>query len=221
MEKPGEALLLWGKPRSLPRVVDRLDAVEEFLILKDPIGEIGELRRHLAFDFLDGIVGEIAPPDAVDRLHPFEVACGPLERLNRVGKRRRGWVGGNRGDGVELRLHGSFEGGAEIGDTDLVERRHAPVGTGPGAVDRSRFGGRGHRLGEARERRREHEPRDGPETGSAGGLEETLHVPVLRGREGRGGTIIAASGMAAAGGRGWKALAVPHALPVTPRASPR
>ena len=190
VHEPGEALLFWSEPSSLPCVVDRLDAVEELLILEDLVGKVCQLRRHLALDFLNGVIGEIAPPNCIDRLDSLEVAGRLLERINCVGKRRHGWVSGDARDGVELGGDRDLERRAEIFDANLVERRHAAVGACPGTVDRRRFGGERHRMGEARKPCRQQEPcedhRSRVRSGAAGRLGGTLHVPVLQRREGQG-----------------------------------
>jgi hypothetical protein len=51
--EPGEAPLLAGEPRLLPRLVDGGDPLEEPAVLGDAVPEGGELRGHLGLDGLE------------------------------------------------------------------------------------------------------------------------------------------------------------------------
>jgi hypothetical protein len=65
--EPREALLLRREARLLRRLVDRLDAAEQRLVLCDAVGERGQARRHLALHGLELRRVHARAPDAVDR----------------------------------------------------------------------------------------------------------------------------------------------------------
>ena len=159
--EPGQALLLGGELRGVPRLVDGGDALEELLVLRDLVGEGGQLRGHLLLDLLEVRRAHGPAVDAEDRSHAVEGATRALEGGQRVLEGRRRGVVRDLVDLGQLLGHGRVEGGLEVLDLHLVEGRDAPVGSGPRRQQRVLHGGlrgqggRGGERGHARAREKE------------------------------------------------------------------
>ena len=139
--EPRQALLLRGELRGVPRPVHRGDAREELLVLRDLVGERGQLRGHLLLDLLEVRRAHGPAVDAEDRSHAVEGAARAFERGQRVLESRRCGVVRDLVDLGQLLRHRRREGGLEVLDFHLVEGRNAPVGSGPRRQQRVLHGG--------------------------------------------------------------------------------
>ena len=128
---PRESLLLRGQLGLVRRAVDRLDPTEEPLVLRDLVLVRGELGLHLDLDGLK--VGRLhgRAPHAVHGRDAIERPAGALHRRDRVVEGRGRGVRGDAVERGERVCHPRLEGGLEVLDVDLVERRHATKGSCP------------------------------------------------------------------------------------------
>ncbi len=129
---PHQLLLLGRQVQAVALLVDRVHAGEQLGVLADLVLEGGDLGIDTVLDSLE--LGQVlgGAPHAVQGQHPGERLAGALLGDDGVVEAR-----GRRivGDGVDLgqvladsRVDGRLEGR----DLDLVERRHAAIGAGPG-----------------------------------------------------------------------------------------
>ncbi len=129
--QPRESLLLGVQAGFLARAVHGGDALEELLVLDDPVAKRGELRLHLALDLLEIGRAHRRAEDAVDVADAIEHPAGLLHRFDRVGEGGRRRFAGDAVHLAQLLAHRGLERGLEVRDLHLVERRDAAVGTGP------------------------------------------------------------------------------------------
>src|SRR5262249_31429340 len=109
------------------RVVNRVNAFEEWFVLRDLIIEARQLRGHLALHHLKVGARHRAGPNPVYGGDPIQSTAGLLQRDDRVveGGRRA-----NARDVIDLGKvlsHGRFQRRLEHRDLNFIERRHAPV----------------------------------------------------------------------------------------------
>ena len=145
--QPDETLLVGAQRLHLLTLVDRLDALEEGLVLGDLGAELGQAGGHLLLDLAELGRRQVRGPDAVVGKDPLQVAAGPFHGQDGVLESRWLGIGDDGVDLLELPRHTGFEGGLEGGEIHLIERRNAAVGAGPfGEEDVVLGRGRGHRL---------------------------------------------------------------------------
>jgi hypothetical protein len=103
--------------------VERVDPPKQRLVHEDRVPVLGENRRELALDRLEGIVGvrtgEIEE-DAADALQPPSAA---LQGRERVVERRLAGISGDALDLAPLLVQRGFESGAKVLGRDRFERR--------------------------------------------------------------------------------------------------
>ena len=132
--EPREALL-FGRPlRLVGRVVDRLDAAEQRLVLRDLIVDGGEARGHLALDRAELRPVHRRAPDAVTLATRVSVRPARSKAATVFSKVGGGVVVSDPLDLREVLGHRGFERGLEVRDLDAVERRHAAVRAFPRAA---------------------------------------------------------------------------------------
>jgi hypothetical protein len=141
--EPGEPLLLGRQARFFASLVDRRDAFEQLLVLRDLVAERSQPRRHLALDGLHGLVVERRAEDAIDRVDAIEHPAGALHRRDRVVEGRRLGIGRDAVDLAQLLGHSGFERGLQVLDFRLIEGRNAAIGAAPGGEQRVRGRGAG------------------------------------------------------------------------------
>ena len=112
-------------------------------------------------------------PDVVDGLEVVERAPGVVERGDGVVEGRRRAVAGDGGELAALRVHGGVEGGREVLDLHLGERRHSTEGAAP--LGEQRIVGL-HGVGRRRR-----------DVGGAGGVDTTIRGSRHRRRRGPAG----------------------------------
>ena len=131
VDQPDEALLVGPQGALLRTRLDRPDAREERLVLRDLRAKLGELRGHLLLDGAELGAGAVRGPDAPVGEDPIEIAAGALEGLDGVLEGRGLGVGGDGVDLFEVTRHAGLESGAHDAEVHPVEGRHAAVRSGP------------------------------------------------------------------------------------------
>jgi len=97
-----EALLLLGELGLVGGVVNGLKTLEEFLVLRDLVGKLGDPRGHLLLNHLELLRREVAAPDLEEGVHSVELTAGILEGGEGVLEVRGCRVVGDCGHFVEV-----------------------------------------------------------------------------------------------------------------------
>ena len=134
--EPHQPLLLGIEIEAVALLVHRGDALEELLVLHDPIVERGQLGSHLALDGLDLVVVHRRCVDGVDAADAVEGVASPFHGGDGVVERRRGGVGDDAVDLRQVLGHGCFQRRLEIRDLEAAEGRNAAPGTDPRLEER-------------------------------------------------------------------------------------
>jgi hypothetical protein len=110
--------------------MQRIDPAEQRLVHEDRVAVLGQHRRHLALDSLQGIVRVGAREIVEDRADLLQRAAAALQRRDGVVEGGLGLVGRDGVDGGALLGQRRVEGGAVMGGLDRLEGRD-PEGRGP------------------------------------------------------------------------------------------
>ena len=149
-----QPLLLRRQPGPFAGQVNRVDALEQLLVLQDLVAVRRQPGLDRPVDRAQLRRRERAAPDGVQGRGPVARRAGLFQRAQGVVEGGRGRVAGDRLDLGQFGGHGRLQGGREVGHPDLVERRHAAIGPRPrrqqrvgrlgvGGQDAARGGGGG------------------------------------------------------------------------------
>ena len=152
---PGEPLLRRGEPVVLLALVDCGDALEQLLVLRDLVGEGGELGRQRLLHAGHGAQVQHRGVHAVVGGQALARLAGLLQREDRVLERGRERVLGDALDLGALLVHRGLEGRDEVLDLHTRPVGHTAEGPGPGCehgvlgrVGRANAGAQDHDEGD-------------------------------------------------------------------------
>ncbi len=120
-----QAQLVGIQPEACAPCVEVGNAREQDRMEGDADLVLGEPRRVIPSDRLDGIVGVARIEVEEHSADPLEQTAAALQCLDRVGKARRGGRTRDHGDFGDLLLHAAIEGRREVLRPNAIERRHA------------------------------------------------------------------------------------------------
>ena len=120
-----DALLLARQIELVGLLHQRVDALEQVRIGIDGVPVPGELRRDLALDLEQGVIGMGAGQKVKHIADPLERAAAAFDRRNGVVEGCRLWIAGNGGDFGCMFGQRPGIGRAELFGADRVERRDA------------------------------------------------------------------------------------------------
>jgi hypothetical protein len=104
-------------------VVQRLHALPQLVVQVDRVRVGSQLRRHLAVDRIQPVVGVRALQVREGGRHARQQLARALHRDDGVVERRRRLAVRDRGDFLQMLAHAGFEGRLEVLVLDLVEGR--------------------------------------------------------------------------------------------------